>query len=152
MADRLGSAITMIAGGVLYALGLYLMSTVESPGMLTLSAGILIGLGLSGTTFPVVFGAVSRAMPPEKRSMAMGISMALGSLGQFAFLPGGLFLINEFGWSSALTVLSCIAVVILALAWPLLEKKLKPCWWMKHPAVRNVRILLPTTKHCPLLH
>lgn len=125
MADRLGSAITMIAGGVLYALGLYLMSTVESPGMLTLSAGILIGLGLSGTTFPVVFGAVSRAMPPEKRSMAMGISMALGSLGQFAFLPGGLFLINEFGWSSALTVLSCIAVVILALAWPLLEKKTK---------------------------
>lgn len=126
MADRLGSAITMILGGVLYALGLFLMSTVDSPGMLTLSAGILIGLGLSGTTFPVVFGAVSRAMPPEKRSMAMGISMALGSLGQFAFLPGGLFLINELGWSSALTVLSCIAVVILALAWPLVEKKAKP--------------------------
>ncbi|WP_334118374.1 MFS transporter [Limnobacter sp.] len=125
MADRLGSAITMILGGMLYALGLFLMSTVDSPGMLTLSAGILIGLGLSGTTFPVVFGAVSRAMPPEKRSMAMGISMALGSLGQFAFLPGGLFLINEFGWSSALTVLSCIAVVILALAWPLVEKKAK---------------------------
>lgn len=123
MADRLGAAITMMIGGALYATGLFLMATVESPGMLTFSAGVLIGLGLSGTTFPVVFGAVSRAMPPEKRSMAMGISMALGSLGQFAFLPGGLFLINSIGWSSALTVLACFALLIMALAWPLFERK-----------------------------
>ena len=123
MADRLGAAITMMIGGALYATGLFLMATVESPGMLTFSAGVLIGLGLSGTTFPVVFGAVSRAMPPEKRSMAMGISMALGSLGQFAFLPGGLFLINSIGWSSALTVLACVALIIMALAWPLFERK-----------------------------
>lgn len=125
MADRLGSAITMLVGGALYALGLFLMATVESPGLLTFSAGILIGLGLSGTTFPVVFGAVSRAMPPEKRSMAMGISMALGSLGQFAFLPGGLFLINQLGWSSALTVLACFSLLILLLARPLFERKSK---------------------------
>ena len=123
MADRLGAAITMMIGGALYATGLFLMAMVESPGMLTFSAGILIGLGLSGTTFPVVFGAVSRAMPPEKRSMAMGISMALGSLGQFAFLPGGLFLINSIGWSSALTILACVALIIMALAWPLFERK-----------------------------
>jgi MFS family permease len=123
MADRLGAAITMMIGGALYATGLFLMATVESPGMLTFSAGVLIGLGLSGTTFPVVFGAVSRAMPPEKRSMAMGISMALGSLGQFAFLPGGLFLINSIGWSSALTILACVALIIMALAWPLFERK-----------------------------
>jgi len=123
MADRLGAAITMMIGGALYATGLFLMAMVESPGMLTFSAGVLIGLGLSGTTFPVVFGAVSRAMPPEKRSMAMGISMALGSLGQFAFLPGGLFLINSIGWSSALSVLACFALLIMALAWPLFERK-----------------------------
>ena len=126
MADRLGSAITMILGGALYTLGLFLMAMAESPGMLTLSAGVLIGLGLSGTTFPVVFGAVSRAMPPEKRSMAMGISMALGSLGQFAFLPGGLFLINQVGWSSALTILACFAVIFLVLAWQLIEPKATP--------------------------
>mgnify|MGYP006186873029 FL=1 len=49
--------------------------------------------------------------------------MALGSLGQFAFLPGGLFLINQLGWSSALTVLACFALLILLLAKPLFEKK-----------------------------
>lgn len=123
MADRLGAALTMMLGGALYTAGLFLMATVESPGLLTFSAGIMIGLGLSGTTFPVVFGAVSRAMPPEKRSMAMGISMALGSLGQFAFLPGGLFLINQLGWSSALTALALVSSLILLLARPLFQKK-----------------------------
>lgn len=122
MADRLGAGITMLMGGTLYALGLWLMSGTESPGMLTFSAGVLIGLGLSGTTFPVVFGAISRAMPPEKRSMAMGVSMALGSLGQFAFLPGGLFLINATGWSNALSLLAGLALLILVLAWQLLPR------------------------------
>ncbi|WP_370261947.1 MFS transporter [Limnobacter sp.] len=126
LADRFGAALTMIGGAVLYTVGLYLMADAQTPSMLTFSAGILIGLGLSGTTFPVVFGAVSRAMPPEKRSMAMGISMALGSLGQFAFLPGGLYLINRMGWSSALVVLACFASLIALLAYPLLKRKLKP--------------------------
>ena len=126
LADRFGAAFTMIGGAILYTVGLYLMAGAQTPNMLTFSAGILIGLGLSGTTFPVVFGAVSRAMPPEKRSMAMGISMALGSLGQFAFLPGGLFLINQMGWSQALVVLACFASLIALLAYPLLKRKLKP--------------------------
>lgn len=121
LADRHGAALTMVGGGILYALGLVLMSHANSPGLLALSAGLLIGLGLSGTTFPVVFGAISRVMPAEQRSMAMGISMALGSLGQFAFLPGGLFLINHTGWSETLLIFSALALLILALAYPLLR-------------------------------
>jgi MFS family permease len=119
-ADKLGAGLTMTLGGVLYVLGIVLMSQADTPGGLALSGGILIGLGLSGTTFPVVFGAVSRVMPPEKRSMAMGVSMALGSIGQFAFLPMGLGLINAFGWETALVLLSAFVGLILPLAYPLL--------------------------------
>ncbi|HEX4918288.1 MAG TPA: MFS transporter [Limnobacter sp.] len=121
IADRWGAGKTMAGGAVLYVIGLYGMGLSASPGLLTFSAGILIGLGLSGTTFPVVFGAISRAMPAEKRSMAMGISMALGSLGQFAFLPGGLFLIHQLGWSNTLTLFALLAVLIVPLAWRLIE-------------------------------
>ncbi|HEX4843357.1 MAG TPA: MFS transporter [Limnobacter sp.] len=121
VADRFGAGKTMLGGAVLYVCGLYGMSLSTTPGMLTVSAGVLIGLGLSGTTFPVVFGAIARAMPPEKRSMAMGISMALGSLGQFAFLPGGLQLINHLGWSNTLTLFAVLAALIVPLAWPLLK-------------------------------
>lgn len=119
-ADKLGAGLTMTLGSVLYVLGIVLMSQADSPGGLALSGGILIGLGLSGTTFPVVFGAVSRVMPPEKRSMAMGVSMALGSIGQFAFLPMGLGFINAFGWETALILLSACVALIIPLAYPLL--------------------------------
>lgn len=101
LADRYGAARAVLVGGLLYALGLVLMGLSQSASGLSLSAGLLIGLGLSGTSFSVILGAVGRAVPAEQRSMAMGISSAAGSFGQFAMLPGTLGLIGWLGWSSA---------------------------------------------------
>lgn len=123
LADKLGSGPVILVGGLLYALGLALMSTAHSQGILIASAGVLIGLGLSCTTYPVVFGAISRVMPAQRQSMAMGICMALGSMGQFTFLPTGLFMINHTGWSSALLILATFAVVMIPLSRPLFIKR-----------------------------
>jgi nitrate/nitrite transporter NarK len=60
------------------------MAFSQTPGELVFSAGLLIGLGLSGTTFAVVLGAVGRAVPPEQRSRALGIATPIGSFGQLA--------------------------------------------------------------------
>ncbi|QTF90954.1 MFS transporter, partial [Halomonas sp. BM-2019] len=118
VADRFGAARTIAGGGALYALGLVCMGLSESALGMTLSAGVLIGLGLSGTTFSVVLGAVGRAVAPEKRSMAMGIVSAAGSFGQFAMLPGTLGLLEWLGWSGALLVMGAIAALMLPLgAW-----------------------------------
>ncbi len=116
LADRFGAAKTMIAGTALYVAGLVLMSMSATPGALYLSVGVLLGLGLSGTTFAVVLGAVSRAVPPERRSRAMGIATAIGSFGQFVMLPGSLTLIGWLGWSAALIVLAGIAASMAALS------------------------------------
>jgi len=116
LADRFGAAKTMIAGTALYVAGLVLMSTSATPGALYLSVGLLLGLGLSGTTFAVVLGAVSRAVPPERRSRVMGIATAIGSFGQFVMLPGSLTLIGWLGWSAALIVLAGIAASMAALS------------------------------------
>jgi MFS family permease len=116
LADRLGAKRTIIVGGVLYAIGLALMGLADSPWSLSLSAGLLIGLGLSGTSFSVILGAIGRAVPVEKRSMAMGIASAAGSFGQFAMLPGTLGLIGWLGWSSALLVLGLLVALIVPLA------------------------------------
>lgn len=116
LADRLGAKRTIIVGGVLYAVGLVLMGLADSPGSLSLSAGLLIGLGLSGTSFSVILGAIGRAVPVEKRSMAMGIASAAGSFGQFAMLPGTLGLIGWLGWSTALLVLGLLVALIVPLA------------------------------------
>jgi MFS family permease len=116
LADRFGVKRAVIVGGVLYTVGLLCMSLTESAFGLSLSAGVLIGLGLSGTSFSVILGAVGRAAPIEKRSMAMGIAAAAGSFGQFIMLPGSLGLIGWLGWSSALLALSVLIVLIIPLA------------------------------------
>ena len=115
LADRFGAAKVVIVGGVLYAVGLVLMGMSDSLLTLSLSAGLLIGIGLSGTSFSVILGVVGRALPPEKRSMGMGIASAAGSFGQFAMLPGTLGLIGWLGWSYALLVLGLLVAMIVPL-------------------------------------
>lgn len=123
LADRYGSARIVVIGGVLYAAGLAMMSMADSPLSLSLSAGILIGIGLSGTSFSVLLSLVGRSLPPEKRSMGMGIASAAGSFGQFAMLPGTLGLIGGLGWSGALLVLAALVALIVPLAFMLKQSK-----------------------------
>ncbi|MBU3059801.1 MFS transporter [Pseudomonas indica] len=124
LADRLGAMRVVVVGGVLYGLGLLLMGFADSPWSLSLSAGLLIGFGLSGTTFSIILGAVGRALPPEKRSMGMGIAAAAGSFGQFIMLPGTLGLIGWLGWSSALIALGLLVALIVPLAAMLRDRPL----------------------------
>ncbi|WP_296252532.1 MFS transporter [Pseudomonas sp. UBA4194] len=115
LADRFGAARVVMIGGVLYALGLVFMGLSNSELSLTLSAGLLIGIGLSGTSFSVILGVVGRALPAEQRSMGMGIASAAGSFGQFAMLPGTLGLISWLGWSAALLVMGIMVAFIVPL-------------------------------------
>ncbi|KJK19635.1 MFS transporter [Pseudomonas sp. BIGb0427] len=124
LADRLGAAKVVMVGGILYAAGLVLMGMSDSALTLSLSAGLLIGIGLSGTSFSVILGVVGRAVPPEKRSMAMGIASAAGSFGQFAMLPGTLGLIGWLGWSAALLVLGLLVAFIVPLVGLLRDRPL----------------------------
>ena len=116
LSDRHGAGRVIVGGALLYMLGLVGMATASATTTFTLAAGLLVGLGLAGTTMPIVFGAVSRALPAEKRSMAFGIAMALGSLGQFAMLPSALRLIDSLGWAPTLLLMSGLAALMLPLA------------------------------------
>lgn len=124
LADRFGAAKVVVVGGVLYAVGLLLMGLADSPLSLSLSAGLLIGIGLSGTSFSVILGVVGRVLPAEKRSMGMGIASAAGSFGQFAMLPGTLGLIGWLGWSTALLVLGGLVALIVPLVSMLKDRPL----------------------------
>jgi MFS family permease len=116
LADRFGAKPTVIVGGILYAIGLGCMGLADSALSLSLSAGVLIGIGLSGTSFSVILGVVGRAVPMDKRSMAMGMAAAAGSFGQFAMLPGTLGLLSWLGWSVALMALGLLVALIIPLA------------------------------------
>ena len=115
-ADRYGVKRTVFISALAYTLGLILMAFASTPSALVLSAGLLIGFGLSGTSFAVLLSAVGRSVIPEKRSMAMGIASAAGSLGQFVMLPGTLGLLEWFGWSSALLVCAALIALLVPLS------------------------------------
>jgi MFS family permease len=116
LADRFGAHRVAIVCGVLYAAGLATMAHATTPLGLALTAGVLIGIGLSGVSFSTVAGVLGRRFPAEKRSMALGISAAAGSFGQFAVLPLTQVLLTSLGWYGALVVLAAIAALMMPLA------------------------------------
>lgn len=111
-ADRWGSPPVVAFGAVAFAAGLVLTAVASSGVMLVLGLGLLVGIGISCTTFGVVLTALGRAAPPEKRSMAMGLASAGGSLGQVALVPLAQWLTNVSGTATALLVLAgCLLAV-----------------------------------------
>ena len=119
LADKYGSKKVVAIGGVLYCIGLLLMSVSSEAWLLNISAGLIIGMALSATSFSVLLSAVGRAAHPSKRGMAMGIASAAGSFGQFIMLPTTLLLIKHTGWSSALVIRAILVALCVPLAWML---------------------------------
>src|SRR5579884_2440190 len=123
VADRFGANRVLIAGAGLYAAGLALMAHSTSAGMLDLSAGVLIGFGLSGSSFTIVLGAFGKLLPPQWRSLAFGAGTAAGSFGQFLYSPIAVALMQSFGWGGALTIFAGVTLLIVPLATALATPK-----------------------------
>jgi MFS family permease len=123
LADKFGTARVMLCGTVLYVIGLVLMSRATTGLELTFSAGVMIGMAVSCMSFPIVFGVVARIFPPEKRMVALGVTGAAGSFGQFVMLPYGQFLINLLGWQQSLLVLAVTIAFIAPLSFVLSEER-----------------------------
>lgn len=121
--DRYGAVRVLVTGTLLYALGVAMMAYSTTGWEFSLSAGLLVGVGLSCSGFAVVFGVVGRAFPAEKRTAALGIAGAAGSFGQFLMLPYGQALISSFGWLNALLVSAATVLLILPLSGALVEKR-----------------------------
>ena len=116
IADKFGTGRTIAGGGLVYVLGLYLMANTATPLDLHLSAGVLIGLGLSGAGFGVVLAAVGRAVTAERRSVALGVTTALGSLGSFLLPPIGQAFLTTYGWQAALLLMAVIMLTTVLAA------------------------------------
>ena len=123
LADRFGAYRVLLVGALLYAAGLVMMALSTSGLAFTGSAGLLIGIAQSGTTYAVVYGVIGRNVDPSQRSWAMGVAAAAGSFGQFLMVPLENWLIGAWGWQNALFVLGCAALAIAPLAFGLREPR-----------------------------
>ena len=122
-ADRRGAGRVVAVSALLFAAGLALMPYSTTPLMLDFSAGLLVGLGISGVSFGVILGVVARAFPQARRSLALGIASSGGSFGQFLMLPFGQLLISSFGWHHALLVLAGTMLATVPLAAAMVERR-----------------------------
>jgi predicted MFS family arabinose efflux permease len=120
-ADKFGALRVLWIGALFYAAGLVLMGLSTSGLAFMGSAGLVLGMAQSGTTYAVIYGVIGRTVAPEKRSWAMGVTAAAGSFGQFLMVPVENWLIGGLGWQNALFVLGCVALLILPLAFGLKE-------------------------------
>jgi MFS family permease len=122
VADRFGMVRVMSIGALMYAAGLALMAYTTSPLTLQVTAGVLVGFGLSGCSFNLVIAAFGKLLDERYRMLAIGAGTAAGSFGQFLFAPFGVALIDGVGWQNALLVFGGLLVLIvpmtLALATP----------------------------------
>ncbi|NYF34143.1 MFS transporter [Sphingopyxis sp. JAI108] len=116
LADKHGAGRVVLAGALLYALGLIGAAFATDAIGLHISFGLLIGMAQSATTFVVVLGAVGRVVSPEKRSGAFGIVTAGGSLGQFLVVPLASMLLGDIGYHQTLWIMAGLVALCGLLA------------------------------------
>jgi len=116
IADRFGTARVVSGGALMYACGLALMSHADSAPLLDASAGMLIGFGLSGSSFMVLLAAFGKLLPREWRSRAFGFGTAAGSFGQFLYSPVAVALMDRIGWQQTLLVFAATLLFVLPLS------------------------------------
>jgi MFS family permease len=116
VADRYGAGRTVVTGAVLYVLGLSWMAFSQTAADLTLSAGIVVALGISGTATGVVMSVMARAVGPQQRSLALGLGGAFASMGQFVMLPLAQAWIDAWDWHVSLLLHAAMAALIVPLA------------------------------------
>src|SRR3954470_23435916 len=80
IADRFGLRATLMAGAVVYILGLAIMALAGGVAALLVS-GAFIGVALSCTASSLAMTATARAVSEERRSRTLGIVSAAGALG-----------------------------------------------------------------------
>src|SRR5437764_1663225 len=116
VADRFGMVRVLSVGAILYTAGLALMAYTTSPLTLQVTAGVLVGFGLSGCSFNLVIAAFGKLLDQRYRALAIGAGTAAGSFGQFLFAPFGVALIDNVGWQNALLTFGSILLLIVPLA------------------------------------
>lgn len=116
MAERYGTVKVLLAGAVLYGLGLVISALAESGGLFFMGNAIFIGVGVGASTFPIVLAAVGKRFPVQKRTLALGVASAGGSLGQFGYAFALGQLNPMVGWSDTLLIFSGTTLVVFALA------------------------------------
>lgn len=112
LADRgYGRHVSFIAA-LCYALGLGLLPFASSPAFAILLGGLLVGIGLAGTTFAVMFAVLARGNP-QTAAIAFAIVTAAAAASPLGFVPVSQSLLLTHGVSITLSLLVLAMLLIV---------------------------------------
>src|SRR5216684_9361636 len=112
IADRFGLRVTMMAGAVIYVVGLGIMAAAGGAVALFVS-GAFIGVALSCTASSLALTAVARAVSEERRSTILGVVAAAGSLGTLLVPLGTQGFLAAYAWQIGALFFAALAAAML---------------------------------------
>ena len=120
--DRFGPKWVILAGGILFGLGMFLSGFATSVGMILATYGLGCGLGL-GLVYTCTIGN-SVKLFPDKRGLAGGIATAVYGISSVIVPPVASAIISSLGVRAAFRTLGLVFLAVICIADLLF---LKPC-------------------------
>jgi MFS family permease len=115
LADKYGLRPVMLAGTVVYLLGIVAMSLSGGATMLAIS-GALVGVALACTASSLAMTACARAVAEDRRSVVLGIVGAFSSVGTMIIAPIVQGILARFDWHAGTVLFMALAVLMLPAA------------------------------------
>ncbi len=114
--ERFGLRVVICVSLTLVGGGMALATQASALWHLFVLWGLVLGLG-TGMTALVLGAVVANRWFTARRGLVIGLLTASSATGQLAFLPFAAWMIQEWGWRSAVVpvVIACSAVLVLAL-------------------------------------
>jgi MFS family permease len=115
IADKWGLRPAMLAGGVIYVIGMLVMLSAGGAATLAVSGG-LIGIALSCTASSLAMTAAARTVSPERRSTILGVVGACSSVGTLVIAPTLQTLLARWDWHVGAVFFLLLAAAMLPAA------------------------------------
>ncbi|TNE39413.1 MAG: MFS transporter [Alphaproteobacteria bacterium] len=116
-ADRWGFRPVMMTGAISYLVGMVLLATANGVLMITIGAGLCVGIAMACASFAMTLSVTTRLVPPAVRSTALGIVSAAGSVGAIIAAPMGQYLVSAYSWRVGLGGFILLTLLIIPAAW-----------------------------------
>jgi predicted MFS family arabinose efflux permease len=117
MVVKYGYRPLMVGGAMLYVTGLVLLATAQGLFSIIIGAGLCLGFAMSCTASALANSVVSRAVPVYIRSIMLGVTTAVGSLGAMIAAPIGQGLAEAFGWRAGAIGFLVLGLGMIPAAW-----------------------------------
>ena len=112
MGDRYGAQRTMAVGTVLFIIGMTLTAMITQPWHLYITFGVILGLAQAMFLVPLIPSAMNWFR--RHLGVSMGFIMAAWGIGPALAAPIVGLLILEFGWKSAVWIITAVSGTIMA--------------------------------------